>query len=198
MRMQANRRHIHGRIPTCKTAFYSAPSCHGGVFDSRRWVSRSFPVRTRTRPSGHPESFVRTRSPRPTAVSHARPREQLRSAAVWRRIRVLKVGRIKRGWSGETEALTDAHRPTARTTSLTAKEIDFFERDRGFESLYLSPGSLSSSDRCAFRHTSTSASGWAYLNKPPMTEAKKITTPSKSNPVTIFLFGMRRAAGLRG
>ena len=144
------------------------------------------------------KSFVRTHSPRPAAVSRARPREQLRSAAVWRRIRVLKVGRIKRGWSGETEALTDAHRPTARTTSLTAKEIDFFERDRGFESLYLSPGSLSSSDRCAFRHTSTSASGWAYLNKPPMTEAKKITTPSKSNPVTIFLFRMRRAAGLRG
>ena len=47
---------------------------------------------------GIQKSFVRTRSPRPTAVSHARPREQLRSAAVWRRIRVLKVGRIKRGW----------------------------------------------------------------------------------------------------
>src|SRR4051794_26545887 len=41
MRMQANKRHIHGRIPTCGTAFYSAPPCHGGVFDSRRWVSRS-------------------------------------------------------------------------------------------------------------------------------------------------------------
>jgi hypothetical protein len=40
----------------------------------------------------------------------------------------------------------------------------------------------------------------AYLNNPPMTEAKKIATPSKSNPVTIFLFRitLRRAMGLRG
>jgi hypothetical protein len=157
MRMQANRRHIHGRIPTCRTAFYSAPPCHGGVFDSRRWVSRSFPVRTGTRPSGHPEKFCSY------TLSAAR---RSKSGPASRTI---------------TEALTDAHRPTARSTSLTAKEIDFFE-----------------SDRCAFRRTSTSASGWAYLNKPPMTEAKKITTPSKSNPVTIFLFRMRRAAGLRG
>jgi hypothetical protein len=29
---------------------------------------------------------------------------------------------------------------------------------------------------------------WAYLKMPPMIEAKKITKPTKSNPVTIFLF----------
>jgi len=44
------RRMPNGKAPTCRTAFCSAPPCHGGVFDSRRWVSRSFPVRTGTSP----------------------------------------------------------------------------------------------------------------------------------------------------
>jgi choline dehydrogenase-like flavoprotein len=77
MRMQANRRHIHGRIPTCRTAFYSAPPCHGGVFDSRRWVSRSVPVRTGTRPSGHPEKFCSYTLSRPNYLADELDRRTL-------------------------------------------------------------------------------------------------------------------------
>jgi hypothetical protein len=40
------------------------------------------------------------------------------------------------------------------------------------------------------RRPDTGVSAWAYLNKPPMTAAKKITA-AKSNPVTIFLFRER-------
>ena len=68
---------IHGRIPTCKTAFYSAPSCHGGVFDSRRWVSRSVPVRTGTRPSGHPEKFCSYTLSRPNYLADELDRRTL-------------------------------------------------------------------------------------------------------------------------
>jgi hypothetical protein len=38
----------------------------------------------------------------------------------------------------------------------------------------------------------------AYLNMPPITKAKKITTAAKSSPKTIFLLmAPRRAVGLR-
>ena len=42
---------------------------------------------------------------------------------------------------------------------------------------------------------------WGYLKKPPMIAAKKIITPTNSNPVTIFLFrvtlrGRRRRSNL--
>ena len=40
VRIQANRPHIHGRSPTRRTAFYSAPPCHGGVFDFRARKAR--------------------------------------------------------------------------------------------------------------------------------------------------------------
>jgi hypothetical protein len=42
--------------------------------------------------------------------------------------------------------------------------------------------------------------GAAYLNTPPMTEAKKINAVAKSNPATILFLSAapRRAAGLRG
>ena len=40
VRIQANRPHIHGRSPTRRTAFYSAPPCHGGVFDFRARTAR--------------------------------------------------------------------------------------------------------------------------------------------------------------
>jgi len=61
------RRHQPGWCGTSITEYRNVMPSHvtlldaagldGGVFDSRRWVSRSFPVRTRTRPSGHPEKF---------------------------------------------------------------------------------------------------------------------------------------------
>jgi hypothetical protein len=38
----------------------------------------------------------------------------------------------------------------------------------------------------------------AYLNMPPMTAAKKITTATKSNPVTIFLFRVALGNRRRG